>query len=194
MNIWQLLSDRRMCRRYLERPVPRAILLRVLEAARRTPSAGHAQGVRFAVLTEQSQRDRVALAFGEEEFLRRGFPPWLSTAPVHLIVAASQSAYKERYAKPDKACEPDEWQVPYHVLDAGKSLMALYLAAQEVGLSCGYLGPHAGENLVDLFELPTDWTFVGLVTLGYRHPESRGRTRSERLGWREFDEVVRWLS
>ena len=184
-----------MCRRYLNRGVPRALLLRVLEAARRSPSAGHAQGVRFAVVTQADQRELIAKVFGEEVYTKRGFPAWLSTAPVHLIVATSQNAYEERYARADKTSKPVEWPVPYGVLDAGKSLMSLYLAASEVGLSCGYLGPHAAKSdLIALFELPADWLCVGLVTLGYRHPENGGRTRSEKLGWRDFDDVVRWMS
>jgi nitroreductase len=184
-----------MCRRYLDRPVPHALLLRVLEGARRSPSAGHAQGVRFAVVTQQEQRYSIAKAFGEESYTDRGFPAWLSTAPVHIIVATSQKAYAERYTRADKTSIPAEWPVPYGVLDAGKSLMSLYLAAHEVGLCCGYLGPHAARSdLFKLFELPTDWLFVGLVTLGYRHPQAKGRTQSEALGWREFDDVVRWLS
>jgi FMN reductase [NAD(P)H] len=194
LSLWRLFEKRRMCRCYLDLPVPRALLLRVLEAARRSPSAGHAQGVRFAVLTNQDQRNQIATVFGEEAYLKRGFRAWLSTAPVHIVTAVSTEAYEERYAQPDKVTEPNDWPVPYAVLDAGKALMSLYLAAEEAGLACGYLGPHAGPDLVQMFDLPEDWMFVGLVTLGYRDPEVRAKTRSERLGWRDFDEVVKWLS
>ena len=163
-----------------------------MQAARQTPSAGHAQGVRFAVLTESSRRREVASAFGEEEFVARGFPPWLSVAPVHLVVAASSKAYEGRYSEPDKRSEPKEWPVPYPVLDAGKALMSLYLAAENFGLACGYLGPHAGPDLVTLLGLPADWDFMGLVTLGYRDRSLERRTRSSARGWRDFDEVVIW--
>ncbi len=182
-----------MCRRYQDRPVPRTLLLRVLEAARRSPSAGHSQGIRFGVVSEVEKRKEIARAFGEDEYLAKGFPAWLSVAPVHLVAAVSETAYQERYSRADKSGGPEEWPVSYPVLDGGKALMSLYLAAEECGLACGYLGPHAGPDLVRLLALPEDWRFIGLVTLGYRHPESRGRTRSEKLGWRSFDEVVKWV-
>lgn len=192
-SLWQLLSGRRMCRCYIDKSVPRAVLLRVLEAARRAPSAGHSQGVRFAVVSCSQKRREIARAFGEDEFVERGFQPWLSVAPVHLVVAVSSDAYRERYALPDKKTRPQEWPVPYQVMDCGKALMALYLAAEESGLACGYLGPHAGPDLVEFLGLPEEWTFAGLVTIGYRDP-TEGSTRSQRMGWRSFDEVVHWLS
>lgn len=182
-----------MCRAYLERPVPRATVLRILEATRRAPSAGHSQGVRLAVVSNAGERQRIAQAFGEERFVERGLPRWLSTAPVHVVVAHSLEAYRERYALPDKSTGPDQWGVSYPVLDSGKALMILYMAAEECGLSCGYLGPHAGPDLVEMLDLPSDWIFSGLVTLGYRDRREDRTTRSQRLGWREFDEVVRWL-
>lgn len=182
-----------MCRRYLDKPVPRALLLRVLEAARRSPSAGHSQGVRFGVVSDLDKRGEIARAFGEEEYLAKGFPAWLSVAPIHLIAAVSEEAYQERYTLADKSGGPEEWPVSYPVLDSGKALMSLYLAAEECGLSCGYLGPHAGPDLVSLLGLPDDWRFVGLITLGYRHPKSNIRTTSEKLGWRAFDDVVKWI-
>lgn len=193
MSFWDLHSARRMCRGYLDRPVPRATLLRVLDAARRSPSAGHAQGMRFGVVTEVKQRQRIADAYGEPHYLEKGFKPWLSVAPVHLIAAVSYAAYRERYALPDKSGNPEEWPVAYPILDAGKALMSLYLAAQQAGLACGYLGPHAGPDLVEMFGLPKEWTFIGLVTVGFRDGRNNGTTRSEKRGWRGFDEVVQWV-
>jgi len=86
----------------------------------------------------------------------------------------------------------DEWDIPYPIMDGGQALMALYLAAEECGLSCGYLGPHAGPDLVEMLGLPHDWRFLGLVTLGYRRGPT-AKTRSQKRGWRDFDEVVRWF-
>lgn len=182
-----------MCRSYEDRSVPRHLLLRILQAARKSPSAGHAQGVRFAVITDATKRRKVAELFGEADFVRRGFTPWLSVAPVHLVVGVSRESYTQRYAEDDKHTGPEEWPVSYPVLDGGKALMALYLAAQEYDLACGYLGPHAGPNLVEVFDLPQDWLFLGLVTLGYRAEQKARASRSHQRGWRSFEQVVRWL-
>lgn len=191
--MWQVFRARRMCRSYSEKSVPHAHLLRILEAARRAPSAGHAQGVRFAVITEAKIRAEIAQAFAEPEFLLKGFKPWLSVAPVHIVAALSWQAYEERYAEPDKRVGPQQWDVPYPYLDAGQALMSLYLAAGELGLDCGFLGIHAGTEVGSLLQLPKSWEPLGLVTLGYASQSATTPTRSQRRGRRPFDEVVRWI-
>lgn len=187
------MAGRRMCRAYLDRQVPRSLIRQVLDLARRTPSAGHAQGTRFAVVTCPESRAQVAQAYGEDGYRAKGFYPWLSLAPVHLVVASSQEAYRQRYREPDKSGGPENWPVPYPVLDAGQSLMALYLGCHEAGLACGYLGPHAGPNLVELLRLPSDWQYLGLVTIGYRDAARDRVSRSTQRGWRDLDEVAVWL-
>jgi FMN reductase [NAD(P)H] len=188
----RLLARRRMCRAYLSRPVPEEILRKVLEAARRAPSAGHAQGVRFGVVTEAGLRARIAQSVGEPEYLSKGFPPWFSSAPVHLLVGASAASYRERYEEPDKSTGPDRWPVPYDVLDGGKALMTLYLAAVAEGLACGYLGPHRATPALQVVPWPDDWRFLGLVSLGYPDRSADRPSRSHQRGWRPFESVVRF--
>lgn len=192
-DLYQLLARRRMCRAYLPDDVPREVLLRVLDAARKSPSAGHAQGVRFGVVCEETGRAAIATALGEAAYREKGFPAWLSGAPVHLLVGASQQAYAERYSERDKDSHPGLWPVPYDVLDGGKALMALYLAAQNEGLGCGYLGPHRATPALATVDWPVDWRFLGLVTVGYPDRAGDRPSRSHARGWREFDSVVRWM-
>ena len=186
------MRRRRMCRSYQERSVPRAHLHRILDSARRAPSAGHSQGVRFAVVTGSERRRQIAAMYGEARYLEKGFAPWLSVAPVHLVVAVEEKSYEERYSAPDKRGGPADWEVSYPILDAGKALMALYLAAENYGLSAGFLGSHAGPNLVKEFDLPSTWRYLGLVTLGYP-AGAEGKTASVARGRRRYQDVVRWL-
>lgn len=192
-ELYDLLGSRRMCRAYLQRSIPRASLLRVLEAARKSPSAGHAQGLRLVVVESQARRQQIAEAVEEARFTKRGFPAWFSSAPVHLVVACDEDAYKQRYRESDKLVGPEQWPVPYSVLDAGKALMALYLAAEEEGLACGYLGPHRCPELLQQLELPASWRLMGLVTLGYRNRQAERPSHSHKRGWRPFQEMVHWL-
>lgn len=193
MELYRLLAKRRMCRAYLERPVPRAKLLRVLEAARRAPTAGHSQGVRFGVVQEFEARRRIAELLGEAQYAERGFPRWLGTAPVHLLVGVRPLDYHLRYAEPDKLEGPDSWPVPYSLLDGGKALMLLYLSALAEGLGTGFLGAHRATPAFELYPELSDLTPLGLVTLGYPDRANDRRPRSWQRGWREFDETVRWL-
>ncbi len=191
-ELYRLLARRRMCRAYQPCDVPEATLRRVLEAARKTPSAGHAQGVRFGVIRQAAFRARIASALGEDSYRQRGLPAWLSEAPVHLLVGSCQLAYQMRYDEPDKSSRPEEWPIDYGVLDAGKALMTLYLAAEQEGLACGYLGPHRASPAMNLVPWPASWRFLGLVTLGRPDRARNPASRSHARGWRDFDEVVSW--
>jgi nitroreductase len=55
MEFSKLVAKRRMVRRFDATPVPRDVLLRVLEVARHAPSAGFSQGFDFVVLDGPEQ-------------------------------------------------------------------------------------------------------------------------------------------
>ena len=53
------------------------------------------------MVTEPDLRQRIA-DLGESWYLERGYEPWLSQAPVHLILGIREASYHERYQEPDK--------------------------------------------------------------------------------------------
>ena len=65
MEFAAAVARRRMVRSYLPDPVPAEALDRILDAARRGPSAGFAQAVEFVVVTSRTGRDSLAAAAGE---------------------------------------------------------------------------------------------------------------------------------
>ncbi len=50
MQLDEAIRRRRMCRNFSDRPVPPRVVDRLLDRARRAPSAGHTQGWAFLVL------------------------------------------------------------------------------------------------------------------------------------------------
>lgn len=191
MDFKEVLRRRRMVRRYRPEPVAPEVVDRIVEAGRRAPSAGFSQGQRFVVVTEPGVRRAVAELAGEETYVARGFDPWLSAAPVHIVVCTDRSAYEKRYAARDKsASDAGERPVSYPVLDAGASLMLLLLSAVDEGLAAGFLGSHRLAGIEDLLGIPAGVIVVGLVTLG--HPAPDRRSGSLKAGWRDRDEVIHW--
>lgn len=192
-SLTQLIAKRRMCRSYKSDAVPVEVLDRVLDKARRSPSAGHSQAIRFGVVSSQACRLKIANALGEERYRERGFPAWLSRAPVHLLVGVCSDSYQARYSELDKRTKPEEWPLAYEELDAGKSLMLLYLAAVDENLACGYLGPHRAEPALKVVSWPSDWRFLGLVTIGYPDWSRQRASHSHQRGWRPLHLVIRRL-
>lgn len=191
MDLTELVRRRRMVRRYQAETVPRETIRRILDVARRAPSAGFSQGQRFVVVTEEPLRAAIARLAGEDGYVARGFEPWLSSAPVHVVVCADEEAYRRRYASPDKAAsQPERWPVSFSQVDAGASLMLLLLAAVDEGFGAGFMGAHRLEGIRGLLDIPPDTTVLGLVTLGRPAPDRR--SASLEAGWKALDEVVHW--
>lgn len=194
MEFTEVLSKRRMVRNYRPEQVDPEVIQRVVEAARRAPSAGFTQGQSFVVLTEEGSRRKLAEVADEASYVAQGMDPWISSAPVHIAVCTSEHAYHLRYSEPDKASAGEhEWPVPYWWVDAGASLMMLLLAAVDEGLAAGFFGVHRLEGLSDALGLPPEVAPIGVVTLGYPAPDRRSGSLTR--GWKPLGEVVhkeRW--
>lgn len=192
MEFQQVVRRRRMVRAYRPDPVAPEVLRRVIDTARRGPTAGFAQGQSFVVLTAPEVRRRMAELCGEHDYAQRGFDPWLSTAPVHVVPCVSRQAYEERYGQADKAAstKPDGWDVPFWWVDGGAALMLLLLAAADEGLAAGFLALDDTPALRELLGLRADELPIGLVTIG--HPAPDRRSGSLARGRRPFDDQVRF--
>jgi nitroreductase len=182
-----------MVRNYTGEPVDRAILERVASAALRAPSAGNSQGIAVVVVTDSAKRASIARLAGEESYVARGFDPWISRAPSHLVIAVSEKIYRDRYSEPDKLGpdgKPIEWPVPYWWVDAGAAMMAVLLAAVDQGLAAGFLGVHSTPDLARLVGLPDHFSPIGVVTVG--HPAPDRRSSSLDRPKRGRNEVIHW--
>lgn len=177
MEFRDVLGKRRMVRRFSAEPVDRAIVERIVDAGRRAPSAGWTQGQSFIVVTEPEGRSVIARLAGEEEYTKAGFDPWISTAPVHIVVCVSEAAYRSRYSEEDKygsdRVEEQEWPVPFWWVDAGASLQNILLAAVDEGIAAGFLGLQSLGGLATHLGIPDEVSPIGVVTLGHPLPDRR---------------------
>lgn len=181
-----------MVRNYLDRPIEPAALDRIVEAGRRGPSAGFAQGCYLVVVTEEATRRAIAELAGEPLYVARGAPAWISGAPAHVVVAVREDDYHARYREPDKLQDDGaeiDWPVPFWFVDGGATLMLLLLAAVDEGLGAGVLGTHRLEGLRELLGMPSDVVPLAVVTLG--HPAAVQPLGSARRGRKPAHEMVR---
>ena len=165
-----------MVRNYTSQDVDPRILDQVAAAALRAPSAGNSQAIAVVIVTDGERRSRIASLANEDAYVERGFDPWISRAPAHLVLAVSERIYRDRYAEPDKlgpGGEEIDWPVPYWWVDAGAALMAVLLAAVDQGLGAGFLGVHSLPDLSELLDLPDHYQPIGVVTVGHPAPDRR---------------------
>ena len=154
-------------------PVDDVLVARVLDAARRVPSAGNSQGFDFVVLSGASQTARYWDATLRAD--RRDSFRWASlvACPVLITVWADPGAYVERYAESDKAHtglgeNPDAWSTPFWTVDASFAAMALQYAAIDEGLGVLFFGmfEHAGAAAAAL-GVPPSHEPIGVVAVGW---------------------------
>ena len=202
MELEDLVRSRRMCRDFSDEPVDPSTVDRLLDLARRAPSAGHTQGWSFLVLEGRDQTSRFWAADASPEWLAAPTLPGLLRAPVVIVPWTSQAAYDKRYSEADKSSTVLAWSVPYWIVDTSFATMLVLLAAESEGLGALFfrLRPGGEQRLREEFAVPDEWAALGAVALGRRalavghrgeggQGEPDGPPRRQRA-LRPLDEVV----
>ena len=196
-----------MVRSFSSEAVAPEAIERILDVARRGPSAGYSQGVEFVLVTDEAVRRQVS---AEPEALKKsGLPNFVAQAAALIVVCTSAEIYTSRYREGDKArlregqegatADENFWTVPYWHTDAGAALMLILLAAVNEGLGAGVagvMGREGQERMQRVLAMPETYTAVAIVAIGYEAVDARqfggsARTRKRR----PLDEVVhrdRW--
>lgn len=199
-----IVGHRRMVRDFTDEPVEPEVLRRILDAARRTPSAGFTQGLDWLVLNGPAQTAMFwdhTLPAPERATFRW---PGLLRAPVIVLPMADRNAYVGRYAEPDKAHSglgegAERWPVPYWDVDAGMAAMALLYAVVDEGLGALFFGIFRAEDeLLTSLGVPSGIRPIGAIALGYPTESARAVAREgspSRRPRRPLDEMIhegRW--
>lgn len=190
MEFRKVVLKRRMIRNFEQRPLPRAVVDRILDHATRAPSAGFAQGWGFLVLDEPESRARFwSIEWPEAE--RSGPHVGVMRAPVVIVPCSHEQAYLDRYAEPDKGwTDGDEsrWPIPYWHIDTAFASMLMLLTAVDEQLGALFFGLHHHDAVKRAFGIPPALTPIGAIAVGY--PAQDTRSPSLKRGRRRFDEVV----
>jgi nitroreductase len=193
MEFAEVVKKRRMVRNFGSEPVAADSLERIMDLARRAPSAGYTQGQDFVVVTRPELRQAIAEICGEAHYVSAGMDPFLSRAPVLVVACTNEAAYHRRYQQPDKLRADGmeiEWPVPFWHMDIGCAVMVLLLAVVDEGLAAGFVGVWDQDALRRLLNIPEEVTPVGVIPIG--HPAPDVRSPSLKRGRRPRVDVVHY--
>jgi nitroreductase len=196
MEFAEAVKKRRMVRNFTSEPVDPAAIDRILDLARRAPSAGYTQGQSFVVVTKPELRRELARICGEEHYVADGFDPFISSAPVLIVPCTSEAAYHSRYQEQDKIQDDGaeiEWPIPYWHMDIGCAVMTVLLAVVDEGLAAGFAGADGYDEMRALLGIPPEVTPVGVIPIG--HPATDVPSPSLKRGRKPLESVVhreRW--
>lgn len=159
MKILEVIQKRRSIRKYKGDPIPEGTLLRVLEAARLSPSGKNLQPWKFIIVKDKELKDRLARASAGQFFI--------AEAPIILVACGFPDecySHMGRYMK--------SWPV-----DVTIALEHLILQAHEDGLGTCWIGSFEEEEVKSVLSIPENVKVLALTPLGYPDevPPFRGR-------------------
>lgn len=148
MDFGELIRTRRSIRSYdVSRPVPQAVLERVLDAARVAPSACNLQPWHFIVVTDDVQRRKLQAAYRHE---------WFWTAPCIVVGCVDPGvAWVRRDGK------------SYAEVDLTIAMDHLVLAAHAEGLGTCWIAAFRDAEAKSALGVPDGVTVVAMTPLGY---------------------------
>jgi nitroreductase len=196
MELDEAIRRRRMCRDFSAAPVERDRVERLLDRARRAPSAGHSQGWAFLALSEPARFWEVT---SSADWRSSDEALGLLRAPVVVVPMCSAAVYVDRYSEPDKVAHgltsEEAWAVPFWTVDASFATMLLLLGVVEEGLGAlffGFQNREAIDSFRSEFGVPESWTPIGAVAVGWPSDRGFGPPGSAWRGRRSVDDIVRW--
>lgn len=195
-GVLDALRGRRSVRRYLDKEVPPDSIEQVLEAARWAPSPHGRQPWRFALITKDATKEKLAEAMGEEwrnnlqmdgqdseivEKRLEGSRRRLLDAPV-LVLLCLYLEDLDEYPDPDRQRNETTMAVQSLGAAAQNALLAAYEQGLDAGWMCAPL--FCPGTVADALGLDARLVPHALLTLGYAEgdpPKRRSRKPLEEL-------------
>ena len=171
------IRARRSVRVYRDDPVPRDMIERVLDSARRAPTAVNRQPWHFIVVTERERRSALARTTGVGGVVSQ---PHVAKAPILIALCG------------------DERRSSWYLHDCCLASENLILTATALGLGTCWIGAFDEARAAQILGLPEGIRLVGLITMGY--PEDSKKRPTPRLPlesvvhWEEFRPEEGWRS
>ncbi len=138
MKFEEVLERRRSIRKYKDAPISKEKILKILEAARIAPSAGHRQPWHFVVVENKETIRKLAKR------------EWAAEAPVMIVCLEDQAASQNWWGN-----------------DLGIALEHNVLAATNLGLGTCWMGQTGRHELVkSLLDIPDNFTVIAVIPLG----------------------------
>jgi nitroreductase len=166
METLDAIRSRRNVREYADRPIAQADLDRILEAARRTPSAGNQQYWDFVVVTERDRLEQLSTV-------------WRGAG--HVAKSAATIALVTPRSEPGRDREILEY-------DLGQLTFCIMIAAADLGIGSGHAAVAEQEKARRILGVPDDHGVEWMIALGY--PADRPLAPLEKVNRRPLDEVV----
>jgi nitroreductase len=166
-----LAKQRYSSRKYLNKPIEREKLLKVLEAARIAPSAANKQPWFFYVINEESNRIKICKAYHRE---------WLEDAPIIIVACVDHS---KGWIRSDGKDHCD--------IDIAIAVDHITLAATELGLATCWICNFDPTKCSEILNLSSNIEPVVILPLAY--PADVCDTNRHFTGRKPLDDITKFM-
>lgn len=158
MSVLSAIQGRRSIRKYSDKPIEEEKLLKVLEAARLSPSAKNQQEWKFIVVKDSKTRENLTEAIGQ---------PFVGEAPIILVCCGTEPESIMRCGQ------------PRYTVDLSIATAYMILEAHEQGLGTCWLGSFDETKVKEILGVPEKVRVVAITPLGYPNESPSQRPRKE---------------
>jgi nitroreductase len=172
----ELVQNRQSDRAFLDTPVEKEKIERILEAARLAPSACNSQPWKFVVVTNPEKRILVADATASKVLSMNHFT---KQAPMQLVLIEEDSNFTSRVGGMLT-------NKHYPHIDLGIAASHISLAATDEGLGSCIVGWCNEKKVRKALEIPRNKKVLLVIFLGYSNQPLRAKNR------KTIEEIVSW--
>ncbi len=164
MDAFTTIQGRYSCREYLDTPVPRELLERIIDAGRRAPSARKVEPVFYVVVTDGATRQRISQV--------SDFGRFIAQAGACVLVFSHEAKY--------------------FLEDGCIAAENMLLAATALGLQSCWVAGHGkpyAASIGEMVGVPAEAKLIAMLAIGYgkqpgRQPEHK--PVKDVLHWEKF--------
>jgi nitroreductase len=155
MEVYEAVRTVLAVRKYQDKPVPKEVLRRIVEAGRLTASSMNGQPWHFTVVDDRDTLRKLGA------LVKTG--PYIAGAAAAVVVSLDKT--------------------PYAVSDGSRAVQSMILAAWSEGVASNWVGFMGMSEIKPLLGIPAGQDVLAVVSLGYpAQATGRGKKQRKPLG------------
>lgn len=173
MNAQDCILTRRSTRKFLDKPVERELIDRIVEAGRHAPSGGNNQYTHFFVITAKKVMDELAV-IAQDEFAKMEVTEGMYKSMANSVRASKTGNYRFHYDAPVLIVVASRETYTNNIADCSCTLENMMLMANALDLGSVWINQlkwlRDTESVLDYFRqygLAEDERIYGAVSIGY---------------------------
>ena len=173
MNAQDCILTRRSTRKFLNKPVERELIDRIVEAGRHAPSGGNNQYTHFFVITDKKVMDDLAV-IAQDEFAKMEVTKGMYKSMANSVRSSKTGKYRFHYDAPVLIVVASRETYTNNIADCSCTLENMMLMANALDLGSVWINQlkwlRDTESILNYFRnygLAEDERIYGAVSIGY---------------------------